>query len=47
MNKIQKPLFAKVVTVVQSPGTGKSRMLTEVLLLSVFTLQCRICLLGW
>jgi hypothetical protein len=34
-----RALYAKAVSVVQSSGTGKSRMLTEVRLLSVSTLQ--------
>ena len=43
----KKQLYAKAVPVVQSSGTGKSRMLTEVC--SVFLLSCQATkfLLGW
>ena len=46
-NRIDKPLFFKAVAVVQSSGTGKSRMLTEVCSYVHAGIRGTDILLGW
>jgi len=42
-----KQIYAKVIPVVQSSGTGKSRMLTEVCSVSLLACHATKFLLGW
>jgi len=42
-----KQIYAKAIPVVQSSGTGKSRMLTEVCSVSLLACHATKFLLGW